>query len=168
LDNDASAGYGGARLVFDGTADPGSYLFRDEENTAYANCFANTFNVVSDLRLKKDINYLNSTDYNAYLDKIRNVNSITYRFRKEKASDKVHVGFTAQSLPAEVQEKFPSPKRKNSTEDVLGVNLTDMTGLLLTGVKAIDNKQSQLEKTVAEQQQEIEALKKEIQQLKNK
>jgi cell division protein FtsB len=80
----------------------------------------------------------------------------------------VHVGFTAQSLPAEVQEKFPSPKRKNSTEDVLGVNLTDMTGLLLTGVKAIDNKQSQLEKTVAEQQQEIEALKKEIQQLKNK
>jgi hypothetical protein len=165
FDNDAS---GGGRLLCDGTTDPGTFEFRDRENTAYADVNANTFNAISDIRLKKDITYLSLADYSSYLEKIRQVDAITYRFKNEKTGSRLHVGYTAQSLPTEVQKHFPSSGRKNSGQEVLGVSLTDMTGLLLTGVKAIDSKQQQLEKLITDQQQQIQQLRDEIRELRNK
>jgi hypothetical protein len=165
FDNDAL--WGGGRILCNGTADPGTFIFRDAENIDYADCIGNTFTAISDITLKKDIQALTSADYDLYLDKIRNVNSITYRFKNEKTNGKMHIGYSAQSLPEEVQEHLSSPDRKNSIAAV-GVNLTDMTGLLLTGVKAIDNKQLQMEKIIEEQQRAIEELKLEIEKLKSK
>jgi hypothetical protein len=161
-------GFGGGRILCDGNTDPGAFSFTDKENTAFADVNGNSFNAISDIRLKKDITYLSLSDYNSYLDKIRSINSITYRFKNEASDNRLHVGYTAQSLPTEVQKRFTSRNRKNSSQEVLGVNLTDMTGLLLTGVKAVDAKQQQMEKTISEQQQQIEELRNEISKLKNK
>jgi hypothetical protein len=163
FDNDAQGGSG--RIICDGGTATGTFTFRDKDDLGYADCTANAFNAISDVRLKKDITSLGLADYNSYLDKIRQISSITYRFKNEADNSRLHIGYTAQSLPSEVQKRFTAGNRKNPTE-VLGVNLTDMTGLLLTGVKAVDAKQQQIEKIIGEQQQQIEELKDEIRQLK--
>lgn len=49
----------------------------------YVPCYASAFTVSSDVRIKKEINYLGITDYDKYLTEIRNISSATYRYNWE-------------------------------------------------------------------------------------
>ena len=144
---------------------------------AYVPIAASAFNVNSDITLKKDITHVNTIEaYEQYLAQIRNIDAITYRYKDESAnpdapspSGKVrveaHVGFSAQSLPAAIQTKLPVDT-KPGAEMKLGYNLSDMAGLTLIGIKALDAKTAsiaqqneELKKTNAALQSDVETLK---------
>lgn len=138
-----------------------------------AECQAQAFISASDYRLKKDITPVQN--FEPYLEKVRNVESITYRYKTESQSSTPHIGFTAQSLPEGVRAELVSSKKTNAAPEYYGVNLSDLSGLLLNSVKALDENQQTLEsiiiaqqKTIAEQQQLIEVLAKRIDSLEKK
>jgi hypothetical protein len=164
FDNDA--GSKSAIMFMSGTAAP-SFNFYNSNGSAPIACNALSFNVVSDITKKTDVTYLTNTDYDGYLKDIRNVESIVYRY-KNGDNGKLHLGFVAQSLPESVRDEMPSPNRNATAPIGVSVNLADMTGLLLTGVKALDNKQSELELLVNQQQQIIQSLQKQLNELKSK
>ncbi len=134
-----SLGSSGGFLCFTHQGGPGSYV----------PISASAFNVNSDLTLKKDITPVQTmADYQQYLNQIRHIDAITYRYNDESdnasspsPSGKVrlepHIGFSAQSLPAAVQTKMPADT-KPGAEMKLGYNLSDMAGLTLIGIKALD------------------------------
>jgi len=59
-------------------------------------------------------------------------------------------------------------KKDETKSGFYGVNLADMSGLLLNGVKALDEKQQSLEDTIIAQQKLIDELMKRIEQLEEK
>ena len=164
FDNDAGSRSG---LMFLIGAGAPSFNFYNSNQTSPVACNALSFNVVSDITKKTDVTYLTNTDYNGYLKDIRNVESIVYRY-KNGDNGKLHLGFVAQSLPESVRDEMPSPNRNATAPIGVSVNLADMTGLLLTGVKALDNKQSELELLVNQQQQIIQSLQQQLNELKSK
>jgi hypothetical protein len=164
FDNDAGSRSG--LMFLSGGAAP-SFNFYNSNGLSPVACNALSFNVVSDITKKTDVTYLTNTDYNGYLKDIRNVESIVYRY-KNGDNGKLHLGFVAQSLPESVRDEMPSPNRNATAPIGVSVNLADMTGLLLTGVKALDNKQSELELLVNQQQQIIQSLQKQLNELKSK
>lgn len=164
FDNDI--GYQQGIVAFNGSTAPGTLLIMNGNGVDFANAQALAFNATSDSRLKKDIFPI--TDFEMYLQKIRSIESVTYRYKTENNEVKPHVGFIAQSLPEGVKVSLTSPKKGEINTPYLGVNLTDMTGLLLTGVKALDSKQVALEKQIADQQATIEILMKRIEELEKK
>jgi len=129
---------------------------------AYADINASAFNVVSDRRMKKNIIDISSTDYDKYLTQIRNIESATFTYNWENAARRPysHIGVIAQSLPQELQAQIKESPSKAQSEDRIGVNLADLAGLTVVGIKALDSKQSQLEKEIADLKAEIEILKK--------
>jgi hypothetical protein len=164
FDNDA--GYMPGSLGFSGATATGTYIMMQGNGLVNANCQAQAFISASDYRLKTDIQPV--ADFNLYLEKIRGVESITYRYKTEDATTAPHIGFIAQSLPEGVKTDLLQLKRSEDAENFVGVNLTDMSGLLLNGVKAVDNKQQQLEETIIAQQQLINELLERIEKLEKK
>jgi hypothetical protein len=141
----------------------------------YAAIQASAFTVSSDIRLKKDVQYLNPSDMNNCLDQIRNIQSIRFRYKTESATEtagmnyrpELHLGVVAQSLPVEVvahMDANPGGFDKNK----LGMSLADMSGLLVAGVKALDNKQAEMNTIILNQQQQIADLKAQIEALARK
>ncbi len=145
----------------------------------WANVAALGFQSISDVNMKKDIKPLSGEDFNASLVQIRQINSIRYLYNSEIATDPApysgqlkrtnpHLGFTAQSLPAEVVVEDMTRSAATAQEGfIMGYSLNDMDGLLVAGVKALDaNQQKQtneleaLKETIAKQQQQLEALTK--------
>jgi hypothetical protein len=145
-------------------------------NGSYAGINALAFNVGSDITLKKDIQYLNAEDFNTCLAQLRSIQSIRYRYKTESEvktdgmtyRPQLHLGVVAQSLPAEVVATVDLKADGNGTEPKLGLSLADMSGLLVAGVKALDNKQAELINTIADQQKQIEELKKMVEALNSK
>ncbi len=137
------------------------------DNATWAPINASAFNVSSDRTLKKEIVTLGQSDFNAYLDQIRNIESATYRYNWENKSDRLypHIGFMAQSLPNSVVVPM-NEKTDGSGRATIGYNLSDMIGLSVMGLKALDNKTLQLEEQLKLQQQQIELLQKQIAELK--
>jgi hypothetical protein len=164
FDNDI--GFINGTLGFNGATAPGSFLFYDANGTNPVNCQALAFNATSDLRLKKDV--IKVSEFEKYLEKIRNIESITYRYKNEDSNIHPHIGFVAQTLPEGVRTFIQSPVKGESNTIYNGVNLADMSGLLLNGVKAIDSKQVELETTIQQQQKLIDELLKRIEQLESK
>jgi hypothetical protein len=164
FDNDAGSLHG--QLSFNGQNAPGTFLFVNAAGTGLTNCQAQAFQAVSDIRLKKDIT--NITDMEIYLEKIRNIQPITYRFKEEDNTIHPHIGFVAQTLPNGVKTRIPSLHKGESASDYFSVNLTDMSALLLIGVKAIDNQITTLEKIVEDQQKIIDTLIQRIEYLEKK
>lgn len=149
-------------------------------NGGYAQVNASAFNVSSDITLKKDVTYLSEADFNACMEQIRNIQSIRFRYKTESAvktdgmqyRPQLHLGVVAQSLPTEVVANVDLKADGNQTAPKLGLSLADMSGLLVAGVKALDNRQTQtdlkqaeLYKLIAAQQQQIEELKKQNEQM---
>ena len=164
-------------IIICGTTSAGGILVLNDGGT-FSPVNASAFNVSSDKTLKKDISEITTNDYDNYLSQIRNIETITYRYNDEFASSSEqssnikireypHVGFAAQSLPDAIKVKMPTSSSVNPVMK-LGYNLSDMAGLTLVGVKALDSKVSDIEKLVKEQQAEIELLKQEIKALKTK
>ncbi len=138
---------------------------------------ASAFNVASDRRMKKEISTIHSAEYTNYLNQIRNIESATYRYNWEDATTRpyTHVGFISQTLPNEVTTVIDEQASGKSGEKRIGYNLSDMAGLTLLGVKAVDQKNTELETLIQTQQQRLDAqalliekLAKEIELLKSK
>jgi len=146
----------------------------------YAPVNASAFNVSSDITVKKDVEYLSAADFNTCMEQIRNIQSIRFRYKTESAvktdgmqyRPQLHLGVVAQTLPAEVVATVDLKADGNQTAPKLGLSLADMSGLLVAGVKALDNrqteadlKQAELYKQIADQQLQIEELKKQNEQI---
>jgi hypothetical protein len=113
-------------------------------NTTTGNAFLQgTLTQASDARLKKNIVPLNHT-----LDAIQQLNGYTYNW-KDDANPDEQIGLLAQEL----QKVYPQLVKEND-KGILAVNYSGMVPVLLTAIK--------------EQQQQIEELKKLVQQLINK
>lgn len=164
FDNDAGSLAGS--LGFSGATALGTYIMMQGDGATNANCQAQAFIAASDYRLKKDINPI--SNFSPYLESIRKVNSITYRYNSEDDNSTPHVGFVAQSLPDGVRTDLLSMKKGELKSGYYGVNLADMSGLLLNGVKAVDEKQQEMENTIISQQKMIDELMKRIEQLEKK
>ena len=140
----------------------------------FAPVLASAFTVSSDITLKKDVQYLQNEDFNKCMDQIRNVKSIRFRYNSESAVEtpgmqyrpELHLGVVAQSLPAEVVARVSESTDGKAPK--LGMSLADMSGLLLAGVKALDNKQTDMNAIIADQQKQIAELKKLVETLSNK
>jgi hypothetical protein len=130
---------------------------------------ASAFVVASDARLKRDISNISSNFYDKYMTYIRNIQSATfwYKFESNDKRTVPHIGLIAQSLPAELQSKI-SEKSGRPGEERLGVSLADLSGLMLVGVKALDEKTTTMEQTIKTQQEEIELLKAQLQAIQTK
>jgi hypothetical protein len=183
--DNSSFQYPGLRLIHEGTNN-GVALFgggaqalvvADTTGSFYAPVLASAFTVSSDRTLKKEINTLTSKDYNTYLNQIRNIESATYRYNWENTENRQypHVGFISQTLPKEVQFMMKEKPSDKTSNDKIGYNLSDMAGLTLLGIKAVDQKNTELETLVQQQQQRLDAqalliekLATEVEKLKNK
>ncbi len=127
---------------------------------SYAPVNASAFNISSDITVKKEVVNLGLDKYEEYMGQIRNIQSATYRYTWENTQNRItpHIGFIAQSLPDAVissMDKNPN----DSSEKILGYNLSDMSGLAIMGIKALDAKTQQLEAIIKELQAEILKLK---------
>jgi hypothetical protein len=136
---------------------------------------ASAFNVTSDLTMKKDIEYLGNEEFANCLTQIRDIKSIRFRYLSESATEGdatkayrpyLHIGVSAQSLPKEVSVKMDNDPSGKSKEQHLGMSLSDMSGLMLAGIKALDVQQQNTNEIVKAQQVKIESLQAEIESLK--
>jgi Chaperone of endosialidase len=158
---------GDGNQIFGTTSGGNGVLIYNAAGTGYSPISASAFNVGSDRSLKKDITEIKEDNYTTYLDQIRGIESITYRYNNELAApggdptapvrEFPHVGFVAQTLPDAIQTKIPV-SGKVGAEMKLGYNLSDMAGLTLIGIKAIDAKAQDLEKQVADLQTTVKDL----------
>ncbi len=164
FDNDQ--GYLAGSFGFSAATPSGTYLMLQGDGLTNANCQALSFIAASDYRLKKDIQPI--SDYRKSIQQIRNIESITYRFHNETSEQAPHIGFVAQSLPMGVKTDLQNIAKQEQGDAFIGFNLSDMSGLLVTGIKAIDNEQQQLIHRIEEQQKIIDELTKRIEQLEKK
>jgi Chaperone of endosialidase len=132
-----------------------------DNSGGFASVSASAFNVSSDITVKKEIVNLGSANFDEYLAQIRSIQSATYRYNWEDATSRItpHIGFIAQTLPDAVVTSMDKTSG-TSSEKILGYNLSDMAGLTLMGLKAIDAKMQLLEETIKVLQAEILKLKK--------
>jgi hypothetical protein len=122
------------------------------DGSSYAPVFASAFTVPSDINTKKEINYLTSNEYDKYLKEIRNISSATYRYKWENENTRpiAHLGFISQSLPTSVQAEMDA-NPSGGDEKIIGYNLSDLAGLTVLGIKALDQKVIEQEKTIQTQ-----------------
>lgn len=135
---------------------------------SFAAVNASAFNVSSDIAAKKEIDYLGNDDYEEYITQIRDIKSATYRYNWENARTRTtpHIGFIAQSLPSAVITEMSVTPDGSNNEKYVGYNLSDMAGLTVMGIKAVDARTLKLEETIKAQQAQIDILIKEIEKLK--
>ncbi len=149
--------------------------------TNYAVVNAANYYYASDISLKKDIRDLGKDDFNACMEQIRNIRSILYRYNNESASTEegktyrreLHIGFAAQSLPKEVAGNIRTDPSSETGGTKLGVSVSDFNGLMLAGVKALDNHEQNTDEllkvqqeTINHQQQKIDAQQQQIDELR--
>jgi hypothetical protein len=125
--------------------------------------------------MKKDIEYLSNNDFADCLNQIRDIKSIRFRYLSESNTEGdvtkfyrpyLHIGVSAQSLPKEVSVKMDNDPSGKTKGEHLGMSLSDMSGLMLAGIKALDVQQQKTDEIVKAQQKQIDELKAEVNQLK--
>lgn len=128
---------------------PPNLTFRyNGSSVAYINRSTGTWNTISDIRLKKDIN-----DVGSVLNRVNKLRPCTYSMINNNPSNEQTVGFIAQ----EVEKLFPDAvihtgtSINSSSKDLLALNYTAL------GVYAI--------KAIQEQQELIEKLMKRVEEL---
>jgi hypothetical protein len=154
--------------IFGSTGGSGLNVVIANSGVNYGPINASAFNVASDRRMKKEIVDINSDSYEKYMGYIRNIESATFRYKAETDAVRKcqHIGLIAQSLPVELQSRITESPTEQS-EDRIAVNLADLSGLLVVGVKALDAKQIAYEKTIADLQAQIDILKQQQSQNSN-
>ncbi len=78
-----------------------------------------------------------------------------------------HLGFISQSLPSSVQMEIDA-NPSQSGETRIGYNLSDMAGLTVIGLKALDHKMTEQEKLIQAQATLIQQLQQRLEVLENK
>ena len=147
----------------------------DNPGTNGVPLYAQSFNGWSDINIKKEVVKLGEEDFNTCLSNIRKINSIKFRFNnevgdKENAGNMtgniyrkdLHLGFEAQSLPSEVYSELLNANSTDENDesgiDFKGYGLSDMDGLLIGGVKALDIKVEQQDNKIKELEATIQQL----------
>ena len=134
------------------TTSAGGILVVKYDGSSYSPVTASAFNTVpAAASTTRNMQTIANTDFSTYLDQIRNVESVTYNNKNETAAMRSfpHIGFNAESLPGTIKSQVPVDGKVNA-ETTTGYNLTDLAGLTLIGVKAVDAKTQELEKQVNE------------------
>jgi hypothetical protein len=151
-----TSGYG--LTMFGKEAAGGGLQVVTADQTAWAPVEASAFTVMSDRRMKNSIEDIKAGEYDAYMAKIRGIESARFFYNYETERKTPHIGLISQTLPVEVQAEMSDIGGAKAQERI-GVNLADLAGLTLVGVKALDNKQQQLEKEIADLKAEIQRLR---------
>lgn len=105
------------------------------------NAIADGWDIYSSREYKKDITYLQPSDYAGILQTLDKINVVRYHYKDEDENAKLKIGVIAEEAPKEI-----------ISEDDKSMSLSDSVGFLLAIVKA--------------QQEKIEALEREIEELK--
>ena len=156
--NSSALGSAGAGLYGRST---GGLNVSDSNGIGYGPVFASAFTVSSDIRTKKEVKYLTETDYDTYLKDLRKISSATYRYNWENKQSRPesHLGFISQSLPNSVQMAIDQSPSK-SGEPMIGYNLSDMAGLTVIVLKALDAKLTAQQEIIQKLQKRLELLEK--------
>jgi len=112
-----------------------------------------SFTTLSDREAKTDIEEVKSEEI---LDKLKQLPVSTWRFKSQE-DDTRHIGPMAQDF----HQTFGDGTNKNNTT----INLGDMAGVALAGVKSLDEKVEVLENEIVERDQTIEALEERLDRL---
>ena len=147
--------FGGNSLVPNG----GDYWwgFVGTSGRRFRAMYAGSFNTSSSIKVKRDVQDLGEEDLEWALQKIRAARSVRFRYKWE-ASDPVegdrlakegrggyrpkpHIGVIAETLP----EELTLDERGEFSG---GYNLSDMDGLLLAAIKALDRENQELKARV--------------------
>jgi len=155
--NDEDSGY----ALFAETA--GGLNVGEPNGFGFQEVNASAFNVSSDKRVKKDIRQIDPRSNTEYMEYIRNIESVRFRYNHETEKDRQvpHIGVIAQSLPDALVSK--GTEHPNGTgEEILTVSLADWLGLLTVGVKSTDNSQQELEAENDRLRQTVESLEEKL------
>jgi hypothetical protein len=111
---------------------------------------ASAFNVTSDLRAKKDLEAIDSSNISQYLDYLRGMETVSFRYLREGNADNLpkHIGVIAQSLPAELTAAV-SEYPNGTGQELLAARLADWVGLLTVCLKDAERRISELEAQLA-------------------
>jgi hypothetical protein len=123
-----------------GTSSPG-YAFQVGTNGDGTEARANAWNLLSSRKYKSDITPLKENEYSDILKQLVQTDVVRYRFYQDE-NETEHLGLIAEDAPRDIV-----------TRDGEALSLSDYCAFLLAATKA--------------QQEEIEALKAEVRQLKD-
>ena len=113
--------------------------------------------VGSSIKNKQDVSELSQDDYSNILNKIKSIPLFHYRFKNPLIADKKRIGVIAEQSPDEILD-----------ETKTGVSFLDYAGFILAGLKAQNAELEGLKATVQNQQKQIDELKKELKELKER
>lgn len=151
---EVAAGYSGAGAYWDigvdhQTNDADLIFTSDEGGRAWLEPADGSFNHQSDRRLKRDIMPMPNV-----LNKVMRLKPSTYFMKSENEGAKKRIGFIAQ----EVQEVFPDVNTVSEQNGMLGLSYDDFSVLAIAAIQ-------EQQKTITQQQKEIDELKKMLVQL---
>ncbi len=98
---------------------------------------AKSFVNVSTRNEKKDISYLADTEVDSLLSNLKSLQIAKYRYNQEAASDSLHIGLIAEEAPQAIL-----------SENGKGIDLYELSTMLLGGIQAQQKQISDLEKRI--------------------
>jgi len=120
-------------------------VFDDQERGVYLSRGLTAWTSYSDVRLKKNINSLNS-----YLNKMNQIRPVWYQWETQDENDKhMHVGFIAQEIEQFIPEIINENYDEKRGYNVKGLAMTDMIPFI---VKAFQEQQAIIETLQTENQ----------------
>ncbi|MTI29326.1 tail fiber domain-containing protein, partial [Xanthovirga aplysinae] len=128
-------------------------LVKYNEAIMYGNIRASGSITPSDLRIKTEISPLNGI-----LEKVRHLRPIRYRLREGETNEIFKIGFGAQ----EVEPLFPEVVSYDEESDQYGLHYGNITAINTAAIQESNARIDELERTIAHQQEEIKALKQQI------
>lgn len=108
---------------------------------SYISAYDGSYNVVSDVRLKKNITYYGNN--NEVLDKIDLLQPAHYLMKDEAETNKYHIGFISQ----EVDKVFPEVVNESN-----GIKMMNYSALIPIAFEGIKELKAQVEKLASEKQ----------------
>ena len=122
----------------------------ESSGIAFAPVFASAFNVASDLRAKKDLELIEPGESSTYLEHLRNIETIAFRYLSEDEGSTPfkHIGVAAQSLPGELIA-LTTERPDGTGDEYLAARLADWVGLLTVCLKEADRRIADLEAEMA-------------------
>ena len=139
-----SSGWGGALLA--NNSNLGGWFVTDGGSN-YAPLWANSFNILSDRRVKRNLRPIKKFDYKKYVSYYENLETTAYNYQHEPEDKSPHIGIIAQSAPAELQSEITGGPL-SSEDDLLSINLADWMGLNTVVIKYLLEENEELKSKI--------------------